>query len=203
MLDFQIHSKQNGMEEVEMAKLTNEQINFLNLHDISKDQTFDATGYTRKEYKEKMKKLNLQVAYGVNPCKKGGHTLRTKYGQCLQCAPLNLTYSMRNTKAGYVYIAYSNSTGYIKIGSTGNYKDRQKSLRGQMYGGVNDWVMSHYIYFSEDREVVERAIKQEFIESKVCGCYYMKDGKYQEADEIYKTSVESIISHLKKIKNHS
>jgi hypothetical protein len=57
-------------------KLTKTQIEFLQQHNISRDQVFDATGLSQPEYKELMKEGGFVVATGVSKCKKRGALLK-------------------------------------------------------------------------------------------------------------------------------
>jgi hypothetical protein len=62
-----------------MATLTEEQISFLERHEIPLTWMFDAEGLTRPEYKRAMKNEEKYFAYGVKECL-NGHTLRTRHG---------------------------------------------------------------------------------------------------------------------------
>jgi hypothetical protein len=185
-------------KEIEMAKLTDEQIKFLNSHGVNESQTFDATGYKRSEYKEAMRELDLQIAYGVTPCEKGGHTLRTKSGHCLQCAPLNLTFSKRDNDGGILYIAYSAQSGYIKIGSSQSIDTRAKTLRQQNYGGFSDWVIHDSFFVTRLAGQIEfemhRRLKNHLIKSE-----YHKDGKMQKSREIFDYPAEKASKEIRKI----
>src|SRR5664279_3118533 len=48
-----------------MAKLTSEQLAFLNRHGVSISEVYDATGMRRKHYYSDMKLLEMRVAIGV------------------------------------------------------------------------------------------------------------------------------------------
>ena len=72
-----------------MTELTEEQLAYLQNHKVSLGSVFDATGLGRKDYSAKMKALGKAVAYGVTPCKKAGHTLRSRSGGCIQCSAVS------------------------------------------------------------------------------------------------------------------
>ena len=83
-----------------MANLTEDQIQFLNRHGVSLEKTLDATGLSRSYYQELMTERCLEVAYGVSPCAKGNHTLRTRAGSIQNCngakSSCNRISSLRN-----------------------------------------------------------------------------------------------------------
>lgn len=179
-----------------MAQLSKSQINFLNSIGVNKEETFDATGYSKSEYRIAMKEFGLKIAYGVTPCKKEGHTLRTRYGSCVQCHPLHMTFQKRNEDGGHIYVAYSIEKGYIKIGSTKNAKTRAKSLREQNYGGFSDWVISYSIEVSELAGQIEFEIHKKLENYQINGDYY-KDGKLQKSREMFFYPVEKAIKEIR------
>ena len=70
-----------------LTELTEEQLAYLQKHKVPLGSVFDATGLGRRNYSAKMKALGKAVAYGVTPCKKAGHTLRSRSGGCIQFSP--------------------------------------------------------------------------------------------------------------------
>ncbi|WP_367394983.1 GIY-YIG nuclease family protein [Cupriavidus sp. Agwp_2] len=123
-----------------MAQLTAEQITFLKSQHISLSMVFDATGLSAPERKASMTALEVPFYYGGAECAAGGHSLRTKAGHCIQCDTAKIAYQLRNSAQGYVYLAHSKSTGYIKVGySRSHPQDRGHFLRNEAYGGVKDW----------------------------------------------------------------
>jgi len=66
-------------------KLTESQIAFLKKYNFGMEDMFDAKGLTTIEYMARMKAEGKRIAYNADPCKKEGHTLRTKSGHCAQC----------------------------------------------------------------------------------------------------------------------
>jgi hypothetical protein len=181
-----------------MAKLIESQIKFLKSYGIDKKETFDASGYSKSEYRVKMDELSLKIAYGVTPCAKAGHTLRTKYGQCIQCHPKFIVFQKRNDDGGVVYVAFSNEESYIKIGCTKNIKTRAKTLREQNYGGYSDWTISFSKDVPENAGKIEFEMHNRLRQHSVAGEYY-KDGKMQKTREMFKYSVEKAIKEINQI----
>ncbi|HNQ27481.1 MAG TPA: aminotransferase class I/II-fold pyridoxal phosphate-dependent enzyme, partial [Aquaticitalea sp.] len=66
-------------------ELTESQIAFLKKYNFGMEDMFDAKGLTTIEYMARMKAEGKRIAYNADPCKKEGHTLRTKSGHCAQC----------------------------------------------------------------------------------------------------------------------
>lgn len=122
-----------------MAKLTKKQIKFLNEYDVPENKTFDATGYSSGEYKKLMRDNDLWIAYGVIPCDAMGHKLRTRSGHCFQCDPDKLRYLIRHYEDQYLYLAYSPSSKFIKVGIAKDLYQREDSLNETRYGDIDDW----------------------------------------------------------------
>lgn len=122
-----------------MADLTDAQIAFLRSQYIPLSKVFDASGIAKADYQSAMKELGKCFAYGVSPCGKGGHTLRTRAGHCIQCDHSKIAYMMRHESRAFIYIAASASGRLIKVGSSINVADRHEKLNRYRYGGQNDW----------------------------------------------------------------
>jgi hypothetical protein len=123
-----------------MATLTLEQIEFLKNQKISESMIFDASGLSANGRKEAMELLEKDFYFGGAQCAKGGHTLRTKAGHCIQCSTAKIAYQLRSRAAGYIYLAISSSTSLVKVGfSTLHPQDRGAFLRREAYGNLKDW----------------------------------------------------------------
>ena len=122
-----------------MAKLTEHQNRFLRSHKISPSELFDASGMRTRDYTSFMKGTRLHFAFGVTPCKEGGHTIRTKNGHCVQCEPDKISYLRRHHLVADVYIAGSHKHRLIKIGSSTDPHERLSKLNDVRYGGASDW----------------------------------------------------------------
>ena len=169
-----------------MAELTEDQIQFLNRHGVSLEKTLDATGLSTSYYKKLMTERSLEVAYGVSPCAKGNHTLRTRAGHCVQCNTANLRFQNRHTETAYLYLAVSKDGGVVKFGVTQNIYDRRLSLVESEYGGYSDWEI---VAFSRVEEAgkIEHLVHSEVSHLRVFA-EYSKGTKMQSAYEVFDLS---------------
>ena len=122
-----------------MARLTKAHLRYLEHHGIDVDETFDASGLKRAEYRPRMKAEGKFVAYGVTKCH-NGHSLRNRYGTCIECFPASIAFARRSEMSGYLYLAKSADLGLIKVGFSGDDPDNRiyiANLEG--YGGAWDW----------------------------------------------------------------
>jgi hypothetical protein len=91
----------------------------------------------------------------------------------------------RHYGPGYVYIAGSLVGRVLKIGTTVNIGARlENKLRGQRYGGLDDWELLYYVSVNEGGKVehAARAQLQRYKKMRM----YRKDGSPQKAREIVK-----------------
>lgn len=153
---------------------------FLRHHQIPLSKVFDASDHSRAEYQRVMRALDMLVAYGVTPCQRGGHTLRTRAGHCAQCNTAVLAYQLRNDGTGYVYIAYSKASRLVKVGTSGSPEARMASLNKFRYGGADDWEIHESVWCERSGEVefavhnaldAHRAPGQYMISSGMSECY--------------------------------
>ena len=122
-----------------MGRLTKEHLRYLKQHSIDVEETFDASGLKRAEYRPRMKAEGKFVAYGVTRCQIG-HGLRNRYGTCIQCFPASIAFARRSELPGYLYIAQSTDVGLFKVGFSSDDPDNRiyiANLEG--YGGAWDW----------------------------------------------------------------
>ena len=135
----------NATNNLMNPNLSEEQIHFLKNQNIPLHLVFNAFGMSKSEYRVIMKELNKLVAFNVTPCKKSGHTLRTRSGHCCQCNTATLAYQKRNDSAGIVYVAGSKSGSIMKIGFSKAMEVRSKSLIRTKYAGQSDWEILYAI----------------------------------------------------------
>ena len=121
-----------------MEVLTKEQIEFLSTQNISLGVVFNAEGLSAKERKSQMETLEMRFAYGVTPCRKMGHTLRSLAGDCIQCNTHVIAFTNRYFDTGFIYVSISSSKELLKIGCTNNVENRTSGLNNLSYGGIND-----------------------------------------------------------------
>lgn len=181
-----------------MTKLTNDQRQFLQSIGVKLNETLDATGMKRDEYRKLMKESNLKIAYGVSPCKNSGHTMRTRSFHCIECNPLALVYSNRHSESGFIYVAYSNLRSLTKIGSCADTTGRAISLCKQNYGGASDWKIVYEKYLEKNIGDTEKKIQSSLKSHKASGTYF-KDGKQQSASEIFSCSANTAIDAVNRI----
>ena len=124
-----------------MAKLSVEQVQFFRGQGISLSNVFDGSGLSAKERIAKMSALGTPFYYyGGAACLAAGHTLRSKPGHCIQCDTSKIAYQLRHAASGHVYLAYSDSRQYAKVGfSQVHPEERIVFLRREMYGATSDW----------------------------------------------------------------
>lgn len=180
-----------------MAKLSEEQKRFLSSIGLSAEDAFDATGLDRATYQIRMARLNKKVAYGVTPCKKGGHTLRAPSGNCMQCNLLNHVFQSRYVSVGWLYLAYSRDGGIVKIGMTNNVKKRGNTLRDQSYGGQTDWLILSSTKAPLAGEI-ENEIQRALADHRVFANYWKND-QLQTANEMFSCSASHAASKANEI----
>jgi hypothetical protein len=179
-----------------MAELTLAQICFLIHHKTPLSQVFDATGMKKEEYKEIMKELGMTIAIGLNPCKsREGHTLKDKYGHCVQCETNNFAFQKRFNESGFIYVARSESLGLIKIGTAKDTAQREYSLNNFGYGGSSDWK----IMFTKQCNKYGRTefeAHQALMPHNVHRSYW-KQGNLVNCNELFDCEVELAIKTIK------
>jgi hypothetical protein len=144
-----------------MAQLTREQLAFLKSQKISLSMVFDASGLSTAQRLCAMKALDKKFYYGGAVCVKGGHTLRTKPGHCLQCDTSKIAFQLRSADPGFVYLTYSVSTRRVKVGVSKEHpQDRGLTLRNEGYGGIRDWDVKAIRYLEKDAGRTEFAIHE-------------------------------------------
>jgi hypothetical protein len=176
-------------------KLTKTQIEFLQQHNISRDQVFDATGLSQPEYKELMKEGSFVIATGVSKCKKGGHSLKTRSGHCVVCDPAKLTFQKRHETPGYLYVLYSSSKRLVKVGVAGDADERVISANKQSYGNIDDWTLKFSVRVLNAGQA-EKIIHDALADYKTKR-YFIKNGVWVLAQEIFSCSMKYAIKAIK------
>ena len=178
-----------------MATLSIEQQVFLEQQGIALSRVFNASGMPKPSYQQAMSDLGMIVAYGVSPCKKAGHTLRTKAGHCIQCNTAVLAFVMRYDDRGEVYVAHSSQVSLTKIGVANTHQERLRTLNSQGYGGATDWSV-HYC-----REL-DRAGRVEFMAQQALNQYrvsrpYVRTGQTVDCQELFDCPVALAVEAVK------
>lgn len=171
-----------------MAKLTSEQRNFLIRHKIELASVFDATGLQKSQYKSAMEAIGKSVAIGVTPCKKGGHTMRSASGHCIQCHPEYIAYRDRYHSQGKIYISGSLSCELIKVGMASDVDIRESGLNSLGYAGANDWEVLCWVKASDAGRVefdVHRRLEIYSTDST-----YIRNGEKVYCREVFRCGYE-------------
>ncbi len=172
------------MESYDDAKL------FFKKHNIHESITIDAKGVgLTKEFKGFMKDEGYYYAYNVNPCAKGGHTIRDRYSHCIVCAPSNIRFLQRPSEDGDVYIAGSQNGKFLKIGCTSSYKKRDESLNRTKYANVGDWKIL-YSFKTKEAGHFENLIHSSLSDYSITDVIYLHGGKIVDAHELFKCSFD-------------
>ena len=166
-----------------MAELTSDQIRFLKEQKIHPKFVFNAQGLSKTDYRVIMKELNKMIAFNVTPCKKEGHTLRTRSGHCCQCDTAKIAFQKRNDSAGIVYIAGSLTGEVVKIGFSKAVEIRTESLNRTKYAGFNDWKIL-YALKSNDAGKIETK-SNSLLHEYAFSLDYEHDGHWQDSHETY------------------
>lgn len=190
--------KRDQTEDTSMA-LSAGQKAFLGEHGIPLSMVFNAKGMPSSRYKPIMKAGEFLVAYGVTPCGRGGHTLRTRYGHCVQCDTKHIAYIRRHSEPGYVYLAHSKSKNMVKIGASIDPNVRESHLNSYAYGGASDWVVIESI-FTKNHAKHEHLAHQHLAAHRTSGEYFDRGG-WIECNELYSCTIEvaknAIVAALK------
>ncbi|MEX0595006.1 MAG: GIY-YIG nuclease family protein [Candidatus Paceibacterota bacterium] len=169
-----------------MEDLTQKQLDFLREHDVHLKYVFNADGMSKSEYRLIMKDLNKYIAFNVTPCRKSGHTLRTRGGHCCQCNTAHLAFQKRNDSAGISYIAGSLSGNIVKIGFTKAVEIRSESLNRTNYAGYDDWKILFALESKNAGRIETKA--NSLLRSYASSLDYEHDGHLQDTHETYRCS---------------
>jgi hypothetical protein len=172
-----------------MAKLTGEQAAFLRKHKIPLHMVFDASGMVPSTYQSAMRAADKHFAFGVAPCANGGHTLRARGGDCIQCGTKYIAYQLRDVKPADVYIAGSRSRRLFKIGSSAEVDRRLETLNKLAYGGASDWLCIAKARCKHGGKV-EFAIHDKLKAFRI-GVPYMDSGREVIGDELFRCDYTS------------
>lgn len=166
-----------------MARLSREQLQFLEQQEIPLSRVFDASGMSKLLYGRAMSELEMIVAHGVSPCREAGHTLRTRAGHCAQCDTARLAFLRRYDEQGEVYVAYSSQIGLTKIGVAKGYQERLRNLNSQGYGGATDWSIDFHCECNKAGRV-EFLAQQKLKQYRVTKSYF-KTGQTVHCQELF------------------
>ncbi len=171
-----------------MGQFTDSKL-FFEKHDIADFLTLDLHGkVTTNAVKEYMKENNIYFAYNTTPCK-NGHTIKDRHSHCIVCKTSVISFALRNSQYGFVYIAGSECGEVIKIGISKFKSFREFSLNRTSYAGFNDWKVL-YSFSCNEAGKVEDYIHKELSIYHSDLFEYKHDGKKHKASEVFKCSYE-------------
>ena len=133
----------------------------------------------------------MVIAYGVSPCEKEGHTIRTRAGHCAQCNTARIAFSMRNDERAEIYVAQSKTLSMTKIGVAKSHRERMRTLNSHRYGGASDWAAHFHIE-------ANNAGKAEHLAQRELDCYHLKKaytrtGKIIDCQELFTCNISMAI----------
>lgn len=183
-----------------MSKLTANQRMFLKRHGVSLSLVFDASGLSKAQRVSLMEQLDKKFYYGGPPCKKAGHTLRSKAGHCIECETANIAFQLRSSQSGYVYIAYSHRGQCAKVGSTSaGPKERVAFLASYGYANCADWGLIESAHLTSNAGAKEFQIHS-LLEPFQRGVLYEKqDGVEVECREVFFCELAQALSAYHKV----
>ena len=142
-----------------------------------------------------MKDLGMTIAIGLNPCTaRERHTLKDKYGHCVQCETNNFAFQKRYNELGFIYVASSESIGLVKIGTAKDTAKREYSLNNVGYGGCNDWKIQFTQQYEKMGRIefdVHQSLKTYSVSKE-----YWRQGNPVECSELFNCSVELAIKTI-------
>jgi len=177
-----------------MTKPTEDQLSFLRSQNIPLSRVYDATGMSTKRYKQEMHRLDMEVAIGVTPCKKSGHTMRTRAGHCVQCGTHNIAFLRRFHEENYVYVASSKEGNFIKVGTAEDTDAREKSLNYFRYGGVSDWVIRYKVFCKFAGRVEQKV--HDVLSRHCIHRSYKKQGHIVDCQELFNCCVANAVAAI-------
>lgn len=183
-----------------MAQLTKEQLAFLKAQKVSPSWLFDASGLSQRSRKEAMDALEKYFYYGGASCAKAGHTLRSKAGHCIQCDTSIIAFQLRNSAAGFVYLAHSKSKQFSKVGFSKHHpQDRKDFLNKEAYGNITDWDIKRIVAMTKDAGKKEFEIHSSLAKYQKAITYEKTRGVFVECREIfacdYQIALEIFLMH--------
>ena len=169
--------------------LSEEELIFLLIQGYSSGDVYDARSMQISIAGPECKRLGLKFLLR-RPSRKCGHRLKTRKGHCIQCNPAYIEFQERHSRAGWIYIAYSNKTKLFKIGFTDDISSREKTLNAEIYGGISDWYLYRHAQVSEGGKI-ERRLHQ-LLKAFLFEKNTTKSGKVIASREIFLCESESI-----------
>jgi hypothetical protein len=181
-----------------MATLTSAQRSFLEHHGIALSSTFDASGMKKSQYAPAMREADKFFAYGLSPCARGGHRLRTRSGNCPECDPASISFALRHLRDAHVYIAGSLRKKLIKVGTSRDLSTLPKRigiLNCDGYGDASDWRLLSNVYAGNNAGRLESAVHRHLEDCRMSVDYW-HSGKITLGKECFCCSYSTARSAL-------
>lgn len=155
-----------------------------------------------KARKAAMELQSKAFYFGGALCGKGGHSLRTKAGHCIQCSTAKIAYQLRSRAAGYLYLAISPCTSLIEIGfSTLHPQDRGAFLRNEAYGNLRDWDVKHVFHAESNAGQKEFAVHSALVAFQKPIKYQKTPGNFVECREIFAVDLAQAVTVFDRVMN--
>jgi hypothetical protein len=138
------------------------------------------------EWKERMRAEGKLFAFGVQCLR--GHSLKSRSGNCIRCNTANITFQLRPSRSGFVYIARAPSQKLTKIGfSADNPQNRVYIANLEGYAGTADWRVVEELY-SDHAGRIEIEVHKALRESRIPQPW-IRNGWECVAQEVYKCTL--------------
>lgn len=188
----------------EMDIFNNDELAFMERHNLSSSDFFDGRGFSRKMQHDIAKSKGKKYIIGAE-CKKAGHRLRTRNGHCIQCDPSKIKFQKRFMQGGALYVATCGN--FCKVGIVENnksdlnfsVKNREASLNAEGgYANKNTWKIVEFYEIKESVGRVEHEIHRA-LEKYHVDTYYTHSGRKQLSKEVFKCSIGDALLAIKSV----
>ena len=180
-------------------KLTMREKRFLAREGIPQRWVADASQcQTSGDRKFWMDTTSTCLAVGFHRCEQG-HRLANTRGKCVECDPSLLSRTRRWTAEGYVYLAESRWAKLIKLGSCGDFEERERTLNARTYAGYDDWCvrLCHYTVAAEMFEYEMSTHLERFTEPTL----FLEYRRQKTAMEVYRCTFRTAKRHFERVLN--
>lgn len=172
-------------------KLTKDEFHFLATQKIAMSQIFDASGLRNPDAHKAAKENGCNFVFGLSPCRKHGHRLRTRNAKCIQCDTAQIGFQLRGSvKGATVYVAASHKEQLFKVGISDFVERRLKVIQTAKYGGADDWEIV-FLINGKSPALIEYQIQRELEEHCVESFYYW-NGRTQNCLELFSFNYDYI-----------
>lgn len=181
--------------------LTREEKDFIEHHNLSISDFYDARGESKTVYHDKAKALGCHFV--INQCQYG-HRLKDRSGHCIMCNTAYIAFQKRETDGGVVYVAINGK--YTKVGMIeNNIKSVSKALDKREYrlndeggyGGRDGWRTVKSWEIEHNVGKVEREA-QRLLEKYRVEKDYIHSGELHSTKELFECPIQTAIDAVKK-----